>query len=234
MEPVQQIADSLRNEIAGLEPGDRLPSENDLVRRFGVTRTTVRRALERLEARFLVRRVQGAGTFVHRRIDYVVSPDGAPSLHRIVESAGSTARTFLIDVDEREAPEDIRGFLGSSEGDPCTRLVRLAYIDDHVATCAEEWIAPRVLADLDVSLRAIESLSEVLIGTRRDPVRAWSRVATDFAPAPIAARLEIGDATPTWCLETLTRDGEGGPALMFSRSWLRQDRVRVVVRFGDA
>ncbi|WP_221585789.1 GntR family transcriptional regulator [Microbacterium sp. G2-8] len=233
MGPVQQIADSLESEIAGSAPGDRLPSEHALMRRFGATRTRVRRAIELLEARFLVRRAQGAGTFVNRRIDYLVSPEGAPSLHRTVERAGGVPRTFLIDAVEREAPADIAEFLDLDAGSPCTRLVRLAYIDDQIATCAEEWIAPGVLDNVDVSLRAIESLAEVLRGTRRDPVRAWSRVATDFAPADMAARLETRETTPTWCLETLTRDGAGGAALMFSRSWLRQDRVRVVIQFGE-
>ncbi len=229
---MQEIATHLQEEIAGLAPGDRLPSEHELMRRFGATRTSVRRAIERLEARFLLRRSQGAGTFVNRRIDYLVSQDGAPSLHRAVERAGATPRTFLIDTSEREAPEDIRDLLGLSAGEPCTRLVRLAYIDDQIATCAEEWIAPGVLENVAVSLRAIESLSEVLRGSGRDPVRAWSRAATDFAPAEMSARLELDETTPSWCLETFTRDSENGAALMFSRSWLRQDRVRVVIRFG--
>lgn len=233
MDPAQQIADRLEKEITELRAGDRISSEHALMRRFEATRTTVRRAIETLEARFLVRRAQGAGTFVNRRIDYLVSSDGAPSLHRMVERAGAVPRTFLIDTSECAPPTDVAGFLGVAEGDACTRLVRLAYIDDQIAACAEEWIAPGVLDDVGVSLRAIESLAEVLRGTRRDPVRAWSRAATDFAPADLAARLELRETTPTWCLETLTRDGAHGSALMFSRSWLRQDRVRVVIRFGE-
>ncbi|HEU5434170.1 MAG TPA: GntR family transcriptional regulator, partial [Thermomicrobiales bacterium] len=48
----RQIADALRDEIdAGVwQPGDPLPSETDLMRRFGVSRGTVRQARATLRA----------------------------------------------------------------------------------------------------------------------------------------------------------------------------------------
>lgn len=49
---------------SGLAPHDRLPTERELAEQFGVTRMTVRRALDRLELQDKVYRVQGAGTFV--------------------------------------------------------------------------------------------------------------------------------------------------------------------------
>ncbi|MEZ5776266.1 MAG: UTRA domain-containing protein [Hyphomicrobiaceae bacterium] len=52
--------------IAGgeLRPGDRLPSEAELVERFAVSRMTVSRALNELAREGLVERVQGVGSFV--------------------------------------------------------------------------------------------------------------------------------------------------------------------------
>lgn len=54
------------NEIEkkGLTRGDRLPSENELMNSFGVSRQTVRRALEELEKKGLVERRRGSGTYV--------------------------------------------------------------------------------------------------------------------------------------------------------------------------
>ncbi|MCP5368777.1 MAG: GntR family transcriptional regulator, partial [Hyphomicrobiales bacterium] len=51
----------------GLGPGDRVPSENALVRELGVSRMTVNRALRELTAAGLLVRVQGTGTFVAER-----------------------------------------------------------------------------------------------------------------------------------------------------------------------
>jgi len=62
----QQVYAALRKEIQSgrLKTGDRLPSEADLVRRFGASRITVGRAVRDLQASGLVERRAGAGTFV--------------------------------------------------------------------------------------------------------------------------------------------------------------------------
>ncbi|PZM14120.1 phosphonate metabolism transcriptional regulator PhnF [Rhizobium tubonense] len=71
-----QIGEVLAAEIAAgtLAGGERLPTEPQLMERFGVSRFTVRQALGHLEARGLVRAEQGRGTFVHKgMLDYTLS-----------------------------------------------------------------------------------------------------------------------------------------------------------------
>jgi len=59
-----QLIDALRGQISGLPAGSRVPTEMELVAAYGVSRTTVRRAVQSLvDAGLLVRR-QGKGTFV--------------------------------------------------------------------------------------------------------------------------------------------------------------------------
>ncbi len=62
----QQIADRLRDQIdsGALQPGERLPSEPDLVGQFDASRNTVRLALALLTNQGLVVTRQGLGTFV--------------------------------------------------------------------------------------------------------------------------------------------------------------------------
>jgi DNA-binding FadR family transcriptional regulator len=77
MKTVAETVSRLKSMIAagGVESDGRLPPERDLAERFGVSRRTVRSALEVLEAEGQIWRRQGAGTFVgaHSRPD--VSPD---------------------------------------------------------------------------------------------------------------------------------------------------------------
>jgi GntR family transcriptional regulator, transcriptional repressor for pyruvate dehydrogenase complex len=63
---VDRVASDLRQRIlAGeLAPGTRLPSESELARDVGVSRTVVREAVSRLRAAGVVRTEQGRGSFV--------------------------------------------------------------------------------------------------------------------------------------------------------------------------
>ncbi len=63
------VDEALRQQIESgrLSKGERLPAERDLANSFGVSRTTVRAALRKLEGEGLIWRHVGQGTFVGRR-----------------------------------------------------------------------------------------------------------------------------------------------------------------------
>ncbi|MFE3449277.1 PLP-dependent aminotransferase family protein [Nonomuraea sp. NPDC059194] len=64
---IAQIAAMLREEIAGRQPGDRLPSSRELMRRHGVSPVTVSRAIGQLAAEGRVVTRPGSGAFVAPR-----------------------------------------------------------------------------------------------------------------------------------------------------------------------
>jgi GntR family transcriptional regulator, arabinose operon transcriptional repressor len=66
------MAHELRRHIAvaALQPGDRLPTEDELVRQHAVSRITIRRALAMLEQDGLVSRKRKLGTFVSRALEH--------------------------------------------------------------------------------------------------------------------------------------------------------------------
>ena len=63
---VTEIVDSLSASIreGGFKPGDKLPTESEIMVRFDVSRTVVREALSKLQASSLVETRHGIGTFV--------------------------------------------------------------------------------------------------------------------------------------------------------------------------
>jgi DNA-binding FadR family transcriptional regulator len=65
----ERVVDELAAELkrGEMRPGDKLPTEAQVVRRFGVSRTVVREALSRLQAAGLVETRHGVGTFVTAR-----------------------------------------------------------------------------------------------------------------------------------------------------------------------
>ena len=61
-ELVEDLSLKIRNQV--LRPGDKLPTESDIMQAYSVSRTVVREALSKLQAAELVETHHGVGTFV--------------------------------------------------------------------------------------------------------------------------------------------------------------------------
>ncbi|MDT0444784.1 GntR family transcriptional regulator [Streptomyces johnsoniae] len=225
-----EIANVLATEIADQSAGTQIASEHEIAARFGVSRAAARAAVQELEGRLLVRRVRGAGTFVNRRIDYVLSQRKAPSLHQTVREAGGEPRTVVRDVRRTALPADVAARLERPEGSEAHLLVRQSYIDGMLNGWAQEWIPSDLLPELDAAVHAVESLDSILRQVCRvDPVRAWCRVSYSLPGPEVAAGLETAHNRPVWLIESLSRDRETGTALMCSNTWSRPDCTRLIV-----
>jgi DNA-binding GntR family transcriptional regulator len=229
-----EIADQLAGELVDCASGTRVASEPELANRFGVGRAAARSALLELERRMLVRRVQGVGTFVNRRIDYVISHSKPPSWHATVSANGATPRAQTKDVQRIVLATEDADQLGWPMGIPTYRIVRHLFIDDLLASVTEELIPVAAAPDLDIALRSVESVDMVLrqLGGVR-PVRAWCRASVDIPPPDVLQGLGIEASVPVWRIDSISRDAETGRVLLSSSAWTRADAVRVVVELED-
>lgn len=229
-----EIAERLAAELIDCPPGTRVASEPELAGRFGVGRAAARSALQELERRLLVRRIQGAGTFVNRRIDYVISRNRPPSWHATVAAAGATPRSQVKSVEQVPLPAERAAQLHLEPGVAAHRIVRNFFIDDLLASWTEEWVPVDVAPDLDIALHTVESVDLVLrqMGRVR-PVRAWCRVSFDIPPTAVLAGLRLENSVAVWQVDSASRDGETGRGLLASTAWTRADAVRVIVELQD-
>lgn len=163
--------------------GDKLPSETQLSRAFGVSRPVVRTALARLRADGLIESRQGAGSFVVRTL----SPDfmgEAPS--------GSIAE-LLRCYEMRVALEGEAAFLAAER-----RTARdLAAIEAEAARLAREFDGPDSGASADVAFhRAIAAATQNHLFSRvmellRRPLRDGIATARRLVQRSAAMRLPI-------------------------------------------
>ncbi|MDQ0468619.1 GntR family transcriptional regulator [Labrys wisconsinensis] len=141
-----QIADRLRAAIARgeFQPGAALPSEARLNERFGVSRTTARASLDRLEQEGLISRRSGKGSIV-------LSPRVEQPLNILASFSEDMLRRGLKpsyatrSADHARATAEVAEALGVDTATRVFRIVRLLKADDRPMGLSESWIAPAVL-----------------------------------------------------------------------------------------
>src|SRR6187431_536790 len=84
---------------AGLTRGDRLPSENELMRQFGVSRVTVRLALEALRKDGIIESSHGKGWFL-RRVRAVQNLGRLQGFGEMLKPMGVRTRSEVLDFTE--------------------------------------------------------------------------------------------------------------------------------------
>lgn len=225
-----EIADAIAGEIADLPAGSKVSSEHEIAARFGVSRAAARAAVQELEIRLLVRRVRGAGTFVNRRVDYVVSQNRAPSMHETVRAAGGVPHTVIRDVLRRPLPGEEARLLERPVGSPAHLLVRQSYIDGLLSGLANIWIPLDILPEIHAALRVEESVDTILRQLAGvNSVRAWCRVSYSLPDDGVAADLETDTRRPLWLIESVSRDLRTGIPVLCSSTWSRPDSARIIV-----
>lgn len=129
---IQQVIDILMSRIRSGEYDreGRLPSESKLADEFGVSRTTVRTALTKMESDGLINRRQGEGTFINKRVMDVTANLGQSwDFKCMIEDSGREPRVEKISITRRAAVEDEEVALELNPGEEVLELIRLYYAD---------------------------------------------------------------------------------------------------------
>lgn len=123
-----QLYTLLREQIASgrFAPGDRLPTEAELVADYGISRITVRQALKSLEEEGLIRREAGRGTFVTGDLPLPSTLQMDGSLDDLI-SMGLATSVQLLDLQEVAATRKDEEAFGIAIGSPVVQCQRLRF-----------------------------------------------------------------------------------------------------------
>ena len=203
-----------------------IPGEIDLARRFGVSRVTMRAALDRLVAEGLISRQRGKGTFVRVRDPIAAGAParGNPSgLLDNILSMGLKTSVKLIDVAIIAAPSDVAELLGLPPAAPVQKAVRVRRYRNaplsHITTFVPADLAVH-LGRRELTVKPMLSLLEASGVAVSSADQTISAKLADHAVAPLLG-VEIG--APLLAVTRLVYDDDGRPVQLL-RGLYRPDR----------
>jgi GntR family transcriptional regulator len=224
----QQLQRALREAIETriLGPDDALPSERQLAADLGVSRITVRKAIDGLVEEGLLVSRQGSGNFVCTRIDKNFAK--LTSFSEDMRSRGRTPRSVWIKRAEGTVTPEEALKLALSPGSLVYRYHRLRFADDEPMSIEFATVAAFALPSLD----AVDtSLYDALEAAGNRPVRALQRLHALLLNAEQAKLLKAGKGDAGLLVERLgyLRDGR---AVELSQSYYRGDTYDFVAELN--
>ena len=224
-----QIEDALAARISGgeLRVGDRLPAERELAEELGVSRGTIRQALDALAARGLIVRGVGRGTFVAAGKVVVRLHDVAGFTEQMAR-AGVQAHARVLRAAVTAAPEQVAAALGLAAGAPVVRIERLRLAGKLPVTLEDSWLpSARFPGIEDLDLRgSIYALMRELYG--HAPVRVVESLEPVVAQRHSADALGVAAGSALMLVERTAFDADE-VAVEYAHDLHRGDRARFVV-----
>jgi GntR family transcriptional regulator len=215
----------LRDHIlsGALAPGTRLPGEPDLAAAHGVSRVTIRRALEQLAAETLVDRRSGVGTFV--RGGEILQPTVVDftDVFSHLKEMGRRTEARLLSFGYVTPPSTITAALGLTPGQRAQRAVRVRRVNgqpfSYLTTHVPEWLG---LTYSEADLAAVPLLA-LLERSGVVAARACQNMGASLAGPEVAAALEMDTGAPLLSLTRQVED-ESGRVVEHLHALYRPDR----------
>lgn len=228
-----QLEEALSQRIreGELRQGNRLPSEDELIARYSVSRTTVRTAIQSLIGKGLVQIRRGKGTFV---TEPVITQE-LTALTGFVEdmhAVGKKPSAQLIDRRMVAASETVARQLAVQRGASVARIQRVRLADGSPLSFDETYLPQelgvRVMAD-DLETQPIFDLLEQKYSTPL--LEAEYRLAAVASHGTVARALGLVAGSPIFLIERTTYSDAHRP-VDYERLYYRGDHIRFVTRLA--
>lgn len=212
--------------------GSRLPPERELADRLGVARETLRRALDELQARGLLERRQGAGTFVTGQS--WLKPLVLRSFTEDMRERGLVASSELLSHGVRRADAKVALKLKAVPGSEMFEVRRLRLASGEPMAIEHAFLPRARLPGFDPARLARHSLYELLQREYGLAVRnAAQEIQATVLTEDEALLLEVAPFSPALLVERLVYSTDGDP-IEYGKSLYRADRYRFEVNVGRA
>jgi len=204
-----QIAENLRQAISdgAVKPGERLDNELDLTELLGVSRPTVRQAVQRLVDQGLVVRRRGLGTVVV--VPRILRSVGLTSLYDDLAASGRQPATTVLAITARSADDQIAAVLSVPAGTAVLAVERLRLADGAPLALMHNYLPSGLLRGEPKERLETSGLYEVLRG-QGVQLRAGEQVIGARKATAHEARLLQAPRTATVLTMTRTTCDQNG------------------------
>lgn len=220
-----QLETELRRRLDDGEFSDGFPTDAQLVKRYEVSRHTVREAIRHLNKTGVLHRQRGRGTVVNHT-EFEQPLGGLYSLFRSIESAGVTQNSEVLELAVVTNPE-AASRLELSEDSELVFLERIRNAGGAPLAVDRAWLPldlARPLLDADFSHTALYDELERACGVR--PNRGWERLRPVLPSFADRERLQLKRNDAAFFLERLGRHDD--EIIEWRTTTIRGDRYRFV------
>jgi len=224
----RQLRRSLREAIVqdDLAPDESLPAERDIAIDFGVSRITVRKAIDGLVEEGLLDRRHGAGTFVASRIQKNMA--ALSSFSEDIASRGwQSSSEWLSKTEAKVTPSESLGF-GLPPDTVVYRFDRIRYAEDKPLALEHAIVPASCLPSLDAVGTSLYAALEL---TKSRPTKALQRLQAVAFDAEQARLLHVNEGDPGLFIERRGYLGDGR-IVEVTRSFYRGDAYDFVAELS--
>lgn len=211
-----------------LVPGDRLPTETELARRFGVNRHTVRRAFRHLEEQGNVEARQGRGRFVRMpAIQYQIG--ARPRFSNILSDQEVEPATELLGIGVESAPEALARALSLRTGTKVVHVERLGLASGNPISLASHYLPLGRFPRFIECYERHHSITRTLQACGLDDyTRRSTRITSRLPTAREREILGVPKHVPLIVTRSCNVDARGWP-IEFGEARMASDRVELEI-----
>ncbi|MFK3779572.1 phosphonate metabolism transcriptional regulator PhnF [Agrobacterium sp. NPDC089420] len=232
----QNVEGLLNREITSgaLPAGAQLPTEAEMMQRFGVGRHTVRRAIAELATAGKVRVEQGRGTFVEQQSVIRYNIARRTRFSKNLKEQGRVPSGLPVEELEMAAPPVVATALHIAEGDAVYMIARRGFADDAPITVSRAYHPVARFPNMHIRRRDGVSITEIYrdFGVQ-DYLRHRTTIFTRLPIGEEAHMLAQSQEQPVLVVRKVDVDMQGGPIAYSEVVWAGE-RIQFVVDYDEA
>jgi len=210
--------------------GDRLPPESELCKILGISRLTLREAINALKNEGMINSIQGKGTFVSGNIDNIANTlNNNLGISEMIRSSGHEPGVNHFEKKLVKADKNIAEKISVEEGADVLVLKRIRTADDKAVVYSMDYFVPKLSAqflgvmDENVSIYSfMEDVCGLKIGS------GIAEILPVAAEEWLAEMLEIKEGEPVLMIKQVVTDIYGDP-LLYAEEYLRSDCFNLLI-----